>query len=54
VLVGLFTNPNGDDDMLTGEMLPSHVGAPLGQEHGGGTYFMIEMHYENPEGRVCK
>jgi len=33
-----------------GEMLPEHVGATLGQEHGGATYFMIEMHYENPEG----
>jgi hypothetical protein len=35
-------------------MLPVHVGAPLGQEHGGSTYFMIEMHYENPEGRTCE
>lgn len=35
-------------------MIPDHVGAPLGQEHGGATYFMIEMHYENPEGRTCK
>ncbi|ODN00137.1 hypothetical protein Ocin01_06550 [Orchesella cincta] len=34
-----------------GEMLPQHVGAPLGQEHGGATYFMIEMHYENPGGQ---
>lgn len=23
-----------------GEMLPSHVGSPLGEEHGGATYFM--------------
>ncbi|CAL8126017.1 unnamed protein product [Orchesella dallaii] len=30
-----------------GEMLPSHVGSPLGQEHGGATYFMTETHYEN-------
>ncbi|ODM95760.1 hypothetical protein Ocin01_10922 [Orchesella cincta] len=33
-----------------GEMLPPHVGALLGQEHGGATYFLVEMHYENPEG----
>ncbi|ODM90062.1 hypothetical protein Ocin01_16621, partial [Orchesella cincta] len=31
-----------------GEMLPDHVGSPLGEEHGGATYFMVEMHYENP------
>lgn len=37
-----------------GEMLPDHVGAVLGQKHGGATYFMIEMHYENPEGRESK
>ncbi|ODM87166.1 hypothetical protein Ocin01_19516, partial [Orchesella cincta] len=30
-----------------GEMLPSHVGTPLGHEHGGATYFMVETHYEN-------
>ncbi|CAL8126013.1 unnamed protein product [Orchesella dallaii] len=35
-----------------GEMFPKHVGAPLGQPHGGATYFMIEMHYENPQGET--
>ncbi|XP_037076217.1 DBH-like monooxygenase protein 1 homolog [Pollicipes pollicipes] len=29
-------------------MLPDHVGAPLGHEHGGFTFFMLEFHYDNP------
>jgi len=31
-----------------GEVLPDHVGMPLGEEHGGATYFMLETHYDNP------
>ncbi|XP_068239142.1 DBH-like monooxygenase protein 1 isoform X1 [Palaemon carinicauda] len=31
-----------------GEMYPDHVGVPLGAEHGGATYFMLEIHYDNP------
>ncbi len=31
-----------------GETLPDHVGMPLGEEHGGATYFMLETHYDNP------
>ncbi|XP_042889305.1 DBH-like monooxygenase protein 1 [Penaeus japonicus] len=34
-----------------GEMLPEHVGFPLHEEHGGATYFMMEMHYDNPNYR---
>ncbi|XP_042880997.1 uncharacterized protein LOC122258825 [Penaeus japonicus] len=31
-----------------GEMLPDHVGFPMGEEHGGSTYYLMEMHYDNP------
>ncbi|XP_064084123.1 DBH-like monooxygenase protein 1, partial [Macrobrachium nipponense] len=31
-----------------GTFTPEHVGFPLGEEHGGATYFMMELHYENP------
>ncbi|XP_068226831.1 DBH-like monooxygenase protein 1 isoform X1 [Palaemon carinicauda] len=31
-----------------GSFTPDHVGFPLGEEHGGSTYFMMEMHYDNP------
>lgn len=31
-----------------GEVLPEHVGIPLGEEYGGATYFMLETHYDNP------
>ncbi|XP_068215999.1 DBH-like monooxygenase protein 1 [Palaemon carinicauda] len=31
-----------------GEMYPEHVGFPIGEEHGGFTYFMMEIHYDNP------
>lgn len=31
-----------------GEMYPDHVGIPMGEEHGGATYFMLEIHYNNP------
>ncbi|CAL8093006.1 unnamed protein product [Orchesella dallaii] len=37
-----------------GEMLPDHVGSPLGEEHGGSTYFMFEIHYDNPELRTFR
>ena len=32
----------------SGERLPDHVGMPLGEAHGGATYFMLETHYDNP------
>ena len=31
-----------------GEILPDHVGMPIGEEYGGATYFMLETHYDNP------
>lgn len=31
-----------------GEILPEHVGMPLGEDFGGATYFMLETHYDNP------
>ncbi len=31
-----------------GQRLPEHVGIPLGEDHGGATYFMLETHYDNP------
>nr|XP_045616431.1 uncharacterized protein LOC123769364 [Procambarus clarkii] len=31
-----------------GEMYPKHAGLPLGEEHGGATYFLMETHYDNP------
>lgn len=31
-----------------GEILPDHVGMPIGEEYGGATYFMLEIHYDNP------
>ncbi|XP_047477058.1 DBH-like monooxygenase protein 1 [Penaeus chinensis] len=34
-----------------GEIMPDHVGFPLREEHGGATYFMMEMHYDNPNFR---
>ena len=27
---------------------PEHAGYPVGSEHGGATYYMFEVHYENP------
>ncbi|XP_021962814.1 DBH-like monooxygenase protein 1 [Folsomia candida] len=35
-----------------GEMFPQHVGSPLGEPHGGATYFMMEVHYDNPTRKV--
>lgn len=35
-------------------MFPDHVGVPLGEEHGGATYFMLEIHYNNPNLRKGK
>lgn len=29
-------------------MLPDHVGFPMGEAHGGSTYYLMEMHYDNP------
>ena len=27
---------------------PAEAGYPVGEEHGGATYFMFEVHYDNP------
>ncbi|ROT68032.1 dopamine beta hydroxylase [Penaeus vannamei] len=32
-----------------GEVLPDNAGFPIGEEHGGATYFMMEIHYDNPD-----
>ncbi|XP_018019970.1 DBH-like monooxygenase protein 1 [Hyalella azteca] len=32
-----------------GMMLPSHVGTPLGETYKGSTYYMLEIHYNNPQ-----
>ncbi|XP_071518893.1 MOXD1 homolog 1-like [Panulirus ornatus] len=29
-------------------MLPDHTGFPIGEEYGGATYFLMEVHYDNP------
>jgi len=39
--------------MFAGEMMPLHVGSPLGEIHGGATYFMFEVHYDNPGLETC-
>ncbi|CAL4133676.1 unnamed protein product, partial [Meganyctiphanes norvegica] len=31
-----------------GGFYPDHVGLPLGEEHGGSNYFLLETHYDNP------
>uniref|UniRef100_A0A2P2IGG7 DBH-like monooxygenase protein 1 n=2 Tax=Hirondellea gigas TaxID=1518452 RepID=A0A2P2IGG7_9CRUS len=31
-----------------GVFLPSHLATPVGEEHGGSTYFLFEVHYDNP------
>lgn len=30
-----------------GELLPDHVGYPLGERHGGATYVLFQTHYDN-------
>ncbi|XP_042884541.1 DBH-like monooxygenase protein 1 [Penaeus japonicus] len=30
-----------------GELLPEHVGYPLGERHGGATYVLFQTHYDN-------
>jgi dopamine beta-monooxygenase len=27
---------------------PPEAGYPVGEEHGGATYYMLEVHYDNP------
>ena len=27
---------------------PPEAGYPVGEEHGGATYYMLEIHYDNP------
>ena len=39
---------------IPGDMFPEHIGNPIGEEHNGATYFMMEMHYNNPERRACE
>ncbi|CAL4059444.1 unnamed protein product, partial [Meganyctiphanes norvegica] len=34
-----------------GESYPSQAGFPLGEDFGGATYFMLEIHYNNPNYR---
>lgn len=29
-------------------MFPEGVGFPINEKHGGSTYFMLEIHYDNP------
>ncbi|CAL4079802.1 unnamed protein product, partial [Meganyctiphanes norvegica] len=31
-----------------GLAFPDHVGFPIGEEHGGANYFLLEVHYDNP------
>ena len=28
--------------------MPEHVGMPIGEDHGGATFFILETHYDNP------
>ena len=35
-------------------MFKENVGLPMGEGHGGATYFMFEVHYDNPEEKECK
>lgn len=35
-------------------MLPDHGGIPLHEKHNGTTYFMLEVHYNNPKLIQCK
>ena len=30
--------------------MPDTAGLPLGEEHGGADYFLLEIHYDNPNG----
>ena len=30
-----------------GEKLPAHIGLPIGENHGGATYFVLQTHYNN-------
>ena len=32
-----------------GASLPSNVGLPISEEFGGADYFLLEIHYDNPE-----
>nr|XP_045616124.1 MOXD1 homolog 1-like isoform X2 [Procambarus clarkii] len=32
-----------------GDLYPENVGLPLGEENGGATYFLKEIHYDNPD-----
>ena len=32
-----------------GDMLPDDVGLPMCERFGGATYFMLEIHYDNPK-----
>ncbi len=41
-------------ETFPGEMLPAHVGIPLGESPDETTYFKLEVHYDNPTRRTCK
>lgn len=38
--------------LVIGEFFPEHVGIPLGEGHRS-TYFMLEVHYDNPSLKRC-
>lgn len=38
---------------MSGDMLPDHLGDVIGDTDGP-TYYRIEVHYENPQGKNCK
>lgn len=31
-----------------GEILPDHIGVPIGEANKGASYFVLETHYDNP------
>jgi len=37
-----------------GEMYPENVGLPMGEKHGGVSYVMFEIHYDNPDSLTFK
>ena len=40
--------------VFTGSMQPAHIGVPLGEAWSGSTYFMLEVHYNNPNKEISK
>lgn len=33
---------------FTGQFFPEHIGLPLAEGEGKSTYFMLQIHYDNP------